>query len=90
MYNLKTSKRFRKDLKFFKNNEDVILSLKCVLDILIAGKSLDSKNNIHQLNGEFKGCYECHIKPDVLLIYKKENKELLILLLRIGSHSDLF
>lgn len=42
----------------------------------------------HQLKGEWKGFWECHIGPDWLLIYKPTADE--ILLARTGTHSDLF
>ncbi|HKK54647.1 MAG TPA: type II toxin-antitoxin system YafQ family toxin [Patescibacteria group bacterium] len=90
MFSLKYSKRFKKDLKSFKHDKDLFLVLENLLDILIKGKPLPKKYYNHSLVGEFKGCYECHLKSDVLFIYKKNKKELLILLLRIGSHSDLF
>lgn len=90
MFLLKYSSRFKKDLKFYKHDQKTLLELEKVLDILVKGKSLPDKNHNHQLIGEFKGCFECHIKPDVLLIYKIEQAELIILLLRAGSHSDLF
>lgn len=87
---LKYSARFKKDLKSFQYHKDVLLTLEKVLDFLIAGNSLPKKYHAHSLKGEFKGCFECHLRPDVLLIYKKDRQEISILLLRIGSHSDLF
>ncbi len=90
MISLKYSKRFKKDLKNFKHDKELLLILEKVLDILVAKESLASKYQNHPLQGEFKGCFECHLKPDVLLVYKKDKKEISILLLRIGSHSDLF
>jgi len=91
MYSLKYSKRFKKDLKkIAKQEESAIDELKKVLELLILGRLLDEKYKNHCLKGQFKNCFECHIKPDVLLIYKIEKQELIILLLRIGSHSDLF
>ncbi|MFH1564351.1 MAG: type II toxin-antitoxin system YafQ family toxin [bacterium] len=90
MYILKYSKSFKKDLKkYAKNNLEVIEELKKVLNLLILEKRIDDKYRNHRLKGELKNCFECHIKPDVLLIYKIEKQELIILLLRIGSHSDL-
>ena len=38
----------------------------------------------------YKGCYECHITPDWLLIYNIEDSELILLLFATGSHSELF
>jgi len=90
MFYLKRSKQFKKDLKSFKHDKDLLSILESVLDILITGKALPKEYHEHPLVGEFNGCYECHLRPDVLLIYKKDNKELLIQILRIGSHSNLF
>jgi mRNA interferase YafQ len=90
MLALKYSQHFKKDLKSFKQDKDSLLILENVLDVLIAGKVLARKYHNHQLQGEFAGCYECYLRPDVLLIYKKDKEELLILLLRVGSYSDLF
>ena len=91
MYILKYSKSFKKDLKkYAKHNSEAINELKKVLNLLISGKKLDGKYKNHCLKGQFKNCFECHVKPDVLLIYKIEKQELIIFLLRIGSHSDLF
>lgn len=90
MFLLKYSSRFKKDLKFYKYDKKILADLEAVLDILATGKKLPDQNHHHPLIGEFKGCFECHIKPDILLIYKIEQEDLIILLLRIGSHSDLF
>jgi mRNA interferase YafQ len=90
MFLLKFSSRFKKDLKFYKHDKKTLAELEKVLDILAKGKSLPDENRNHPLSGEFKGCWECHIRPDLLLIYKIERLELMMLLLRIGSHSDLF
>ncbi len=64
--------------------------LKEVIDMLASGEVLSEKYCDHSLTGDYKGCRECHILPDWLLIYRIE-KELLILgLTRTGTHSDLF
>ena len=44
----------------------------------------------HALSGNYKNYRECHIKPDLLLIYKIEKSELILYAVHIGSHSDLF
>jgi len=91
MYVLKYSKSFKKDLKkYAKHNSEAIDELKKVLNFLISDKMLGSEHKNYRLKGQFKNCFECHIKPDFLLIYKIEKQELIILLLRIGSHSELF
>lgn len=90
MFVLKYSNRFKKDLRLYKHNQTVLFELEKILDILIKGEKLPLKNYNHRLIGEFKDCFECHIKPDILLVYKIEKLEVTILLLRIGSHSEIF
>ncbi|MFZ4632149.1 MAG: type II toxin-antitoxin system YafQ family toxin [Patescibacteria group bacterium] len=90
MFLLKFSSRFKKDLKPYKRDRVFLIELENVLDILADGRGLPDKYLNHSLIGEFKGCFECHVRPDVLLIYKIEQSELIVLLLRIGSHSNLF
>ena len=90
MYELKYSRRFKKDLKKIRREKEIIMALENILNILKDGKKLDDKFCLHRFRGEFRDCYECHVMNDVLLIYKANKKSLLVLLLRIGSHSDLF
>ena len=90
MFLLKYSGHFKRDLRHYKHNRAVLEELERVLNILAKGEKLPEKNSNHRLQGEFKECFECHIKPDVLLVYKIEQSEITILLLRIGSHSNLF
>lgn len=61
-----------------------------VIGTISQGKKLDPIYKDHELNGEFKGFRECHIKPDWLLIYYIEEQILTLTLIDTGSHSDLF
>lgn len=91
MYTLKYSNRFKKDLKKVRNNKNFdVKTFVFIVENLRIGSKLQEKYNDHKLNGEFKNCRECHLKADLLLIYKINQKELLLNLLRIGSHSELF
>lgn len=90
MFFLKYSKQFKKDLKSYRHDKELLNDLESVLNNLVKGLKLPLKNHNHSLKGEFNRCFECHIRPDVLLIYKIEKKEVVVLLLRIGSHSELF
>lgn len=63
--------------------------LKPVIDALVLDQPLAASYRDHSLTGEWTGCRECHIKPDLLLIYKKVGDDKLILA-RFGSHSELF
>jgi len=77
---------FKRD---FKKHGDIDASLVEVLYKLIHDEVLPEKYRDHGLTGDWLGYRECHIKPDLLLIYKKLNGNML-LLSRLGSHSELF
>ena len=62
--------------------------LKKVLQVLVRGEKLAPKYRDHVLVGQYKGTRECHIEPDWLLIYEMAESE--VVLIRTGSHSDLF
>ena len=56
---------------------------------LVTDQLLAAKYRDHELNGDWKGYRECHVKPDLLLIYRKVDTDILRLA-RLGSHSALF
>ena len=89
MLELVVSSAFKTEVKKIKNAKDKA-ELKLVLDTLLAEKTLDIKYRDHALSGNYKNYRECHIKPDLLLIYKIEKAELVLYAVHIGSHSDLF
>jgi len=60
-----------------------------VLKALVTDQPLDARYRDHPLVGDWVGYRECHIKPDLLLIYRKIGDDLLVLA-RLGSHSELF
>ena len=83
MYSLKYSKKFKKDLKKInKSANSDIKDLEYTLDLLINNRPLGKKYKNHKLRGEFNNCYECHIKSNLLLIYKIDKRNLIIYLLR--------
>ena len=84
------SSRFSKDLKMISRHGYDLNKIKIVINELMNGNTLDPKYKDHQLQGEYSGKRECHILPDWLLIYEIRNEELLLYLIRTGSHSDLF
>ncbi len=89
-YIVKPSKRFEKDLKKAeKRGYDIILITE-IIKKLARGENLEPKYKDHPLTGNYKGCRECHITPDWLLIYEIHDNELILYLTRTGSHSDLF
>ena len=90
MYKIRPSAKFQKDLKRIQKRGYDITLLKDVLNLLANGKVLPIKCKDHNLSGNFKGCRECHITPDWLLIYEIAENELILYLTRTGTHSDLF
>lgn len=88
MLDKKFSTRFKKDLKRYAHKKDVIKEFNDVLKLLLSKTKLPEKYRDHSLAGSFVNYRECHVKPDVLLIYKIGER--LLYLDRIGSHSELF
>ena len=90
MYLIRYSKKFKKDFKKFRHDKDIIAEMKFVISCIASGDKLPSKYKNHRLLGEFNQHMECHLRPDLLLVYEIRNNELLLLLVRLGSHSELF
>jgi len=88
MLNRKYSSRFKKDLKKFSHKKEVLEEFDSILKLLIAKEKLPTKYREHYLSGNYETFCECHVKPDILLIYQKNDNH--IYLYRIGSHSELF
>lgn len=90
LYKIVTSKRYEKDVSLAKKRGLNIKDLVEVVDKLQKGEKLPPKNRDHQLHGDLEGTRECHIHPDWLLIYAKEDTLRLLSLIRTGTHSDLY
>ena len=90
MLNPKIISSFKKDIKKYKHQHDIINELNIVLGKLLSLQELDSKYRDHALVGQWIGSRECHVKPDALLIYRIDGEERLLILERFGSHSELF
>jgi len=88
VYEIFRTSSFKKDYKKLSNNDKSIV--KEVITLLVKDKELDIKYKDHQLIGNYQGCRECHLKPDLLLIYRMNNTLLELALTRVGSHSKLF
>ncbi len=63
--------------------------LTSAIALLAEDQPLPERNRDHPLTGEWDDHRECHLKPDLLLIYRKPDAEVLQLV-RLGSHSELF
>jgi mRNA interferase YafQ len=90
MRTIRFTARFRKDFKRVSRTfPDIQTELQPVIDLLCADASLPVRNQDHPLKGEWLGFRDCHIRPDLVLIYRKFEPEFLEVS-RIGSHSELF
>lgn len=91
-YDIQITSRFKSDYKKIRKQGKDINKLISVLETLANGLELEEQYKNHKLIDDkiFKDCYECHITPDWLLVYKIQDNELVLLLFATGSHSELF
>jgi mRNA interferase YafQ len=91
MRTVKYTRRFKRD---YRREKSGVLGKKLdtllmeVVDLLVADKPLPQRNVDHELAGEWKDHRDCHLRPDLVLIYRKPDAESLELV-RLGSHSEL-
>jgi mRNA interferase YafQ len=88
MKTIRRTSQFKRDVKRMQRQGREVEKLKRVLEALVKGEPLAAKHRDHVLVGQYKGTRECHIEPDWLLIYELGETE--IVLIRTGSHPDLF
>ena len=88
MKTIRRTSQFKRDVKRMQRQGREVEKLKRVLEALVKGEPLAVKHQDHVLVGQYKGTRECHVEPDWLLIYESAETE--IVLIRTGSHSDLF
>lgn len=89
MRTIERTQRFKRDYKRVKRSDpsldDVLVP---ALEALVSGAALPERMRDHALMGEWKGYRDCHLRPDLLLIYARSQK--VVKLARLGSHADLF
>jgi mRNA interferase YafQ len=92
MRRIERTNAFRRDFKREKkghHRRELEAVLTFAVSLLAEDKPLSERNRDHSLAGEWDDHRECHLKPDLLLIYRKPDAEVLQLV-RLGSHSELF
>lgn len=91
-YKVVLAKRFRREFKRAYRRGKKLKKVWLVIDTIAAGEPLDPVYKDHALSDsrEFKGCRECHVEPDWLLVYRIDNGNLTLLVMATGTHSDLF
>ena len=81
------SSKARKDIKKIQHDPEKFNALADVLLKLANGEKLGKEYKPHLLKGNYKGCLECHVKDDFLLVWVDDD---CIKVVRVGSHSELF
>lgn len=93
MLDIVLTAKFRKDLQRIKKrgskqyNSDLLWS---TVRKIAQRETLDPSFRDHPLKGNYEGYRECHLNSDWLLVYKIKNEQLVLVLSRTGTHSDLF
>ena len=83
-----TAKSFERDLRRMKKQGKDMDKIEAIIDLLRADVRLPTQCRVHPLRGEWIGHWDCHIEPDWLLLYKLSPG--MLILVRTGSHSELF
>ncbi|GAA6811146.1 type II toxin-antitoxin system mRNA interferase toxin, HP0892 family [Helicobacter pylori] len=78
---IETSKKFDKDFKILVKNG---------FDLKLLYKVVENLAKDHPLKGALKDFRECHLKPNLLLVYQIKKQKNTLFLVRLGSHSELF
>ncbi len=90
-YSAKATNRFKKHMKLLKKRNPIYVEkVKETVQLIANGETLPERYCDHELKGEFAGNRECHVLPDLLLIYRIYENILILELVDTGTHSDLF
>jgi mRNA interferase YafQ len=93
MYQIHYTGQFKKDLKLIKKRSvNEFESLRIMVNLIESGghRAVPQKYKPHLLSGNYSKHWECHVLPDLLLIWHQNDTEQTVILVRTGSHSDLF
>ena len=91
MREIERTSRFKRDYRREKKGQHgpiLDASLETVLGLLVTDQSLPPRYRDHPLSGDWVGFRDCHVRPDLVLIYEKPDPDT-PRLVRIGSHSEL-
>ena len=88
MLKLNNTSQFKKDLKRCHKRGYDLTNLEPIISLLQNKKPLPKEYKDHDLTGNYKGCRECHVTSNWLLVYSTDDRQ--VKLIRTGTHSDLF
>lgn len=89
-YEVKFTNQFKRDLKLAKKQGKDINKLFEIISTIADGKKLSPQYRDHSLSGDYVGCRECHVESDWLLVYEVIDNVLVLVIYRVGTHSELF
>ena len=88
MKKLEARNSFKKDMERVARRGRYRDKVQMILRALESGAALPDSARPHRLSGDWGGAWECHVAPDLLLVYECDDTT--VTLIRLGSHSDLF
>lgn len=86
-YDIHYSTKYKKAIK--RLDSEALREIEAIVQKLANGEILDAKHKDHKLKGVYQAFRECHIRPNLCLIYQKIDDILVLVLVDVGSHSDL-
>ena len=89
-YTIRVTKRFIKDAELCKRRGYDMHIMHKAMQMLAENGTLPEQYRPHKLTGNYSGMWECHLRPDWLMVWKPNENEMVMLFSRTGSHSDLF
>ena len=91
-YKLYYSSQFKRQYRKlrYSGKKKIAIELERVVILLVSGEKLPIKYRNHKLTGNLKDSYECHVAPDWLLVYKIYKDALVLELVAMGNHGNLF
>ena len=90
MLNLRYTNQFKKDYKLAQKRGFDLSEFETIVNKLRAREPLDEKYKDHNLSGNWKNHRDFHLHPDLVVIYCIKENELILEMVRMGTHSDLF
>ncbi len=90
MYKVEYTTQFKREYKLALKRGYKEALIQKVITLLVTKTPLPAKYKAHKLSGNYKDCLECHILPDWLLIWRTDEATNVLVLIRTGTHSDLF
>ncbi|MCQ2802017.1 MAG: type II toxin-antitoxin system YafQ family toxin [Bacilli bacterium] len=90
IYEIKRTSQFKKDFKKAQKQGKNIDRLINVIELLSKGEKLPQEYSDHALTNYHSNFRECHIEPNFLLVYEIRKQYLILKLIRLGTHSEIF